>query len=441
MNVVIVGSGYVGLVSGACFAHMGNNVVCVDVNEAKISDLQKGIISIYEPGLAEMAQETSAKKLLSFSTNLSQALQTADIVFIAVGTPQGEDGSADLRYVLQVARDIGKLAIKDLLVVDKSTVPVGTARLVKETIDKELKLRAKNYEIDVVSNPEFLKEGHAIEDFLRPDRIVLGANNQKSIDLMLQLYMPFTDKSNKFIIMDLESAEMTKYAANAMLATKISFINEIANICAKVGADVNLVRKGIGSDARIGYSFIYPGCGYGGSCFPKDVQALIKTATTNGINPRLIKATQEVNELQKKLLTQMAKDYFKDLNSKTFAIWGLSFKPETDDMREAASLSVVTELIAQGARLKVYDPKAMNEAKNHYFKALDLDYKTDKYECLQDADALFLVTEWSEFKTIDFEKLKQKMKTPIIFDGRNLYDKKILKNIGITYHQIGAKNE
>jgi UDPglucose 6-dehydrogenase len=440
VRLCVIGTGYVGLVTGACFAQMGNDVVCVDIDEAKIEGLKNGIIPIYEPGLEGMVKDNSAKGSLSFSTDLCASLQNAQIAFIAVGTPMGEDGSADLRYVLSVAKGIGECMEKPLLVVDKSTVPVGTADKVRAKIQEVLNERGVNIEFDVVSNPEFLKEGAAIKDFMKPDRVVVGAQNEQSLEIMRELYAPFMMHHDRFIGMDTRSAEMTKYAANAMLATKISFMNEMANICERVGADINAVRNGIGSDSRIGYSFIYPGCGYGGSCFPKDVQALAKSATDLGYEPRILNAVEAVNEAQKSVLVQkIAKRFGQNLEGFTFAIWGLAFKPETDDMREASSIKLIEGLGKMGAKVIAYDPKAMDEAKSYYLKnALHVSYANNKYDTLNGADAVILVTEWQEFRSPDFIEMKQRLKNPIFFDGRNQFDKAKMHRHGFEYIQIGV---
>jgi len=440
MKLSMVGTGYVGLVTGTCFAEMGNRVVCVDIDEKKIEALKNGIIPIYEPGLEAMVKENRERGTLGFTTDIKDALQETDIIFIAVGTPQGEDGSADLRYVLKVAEQIGRNMVHDMIVVDKSTVPVGTADMVKETIQKELDKRGVDLKFSVVSNPEFLKEGSAIEDFMKPDRVVIGADDDEAMETMKELYAPFTHNHERFIAMDVRSAEMTKYAANAMLATKISFMNEIANICERVGADVNMVRVGIGSDRRIGYSFIYPGCGYGGSCFPKDVQALAKIAEDAGYEPKIIRSVEEVNRAQKRVLAEkVVKRFGEDLTGRVFAVWGLSFKPETDDMREASSITIINELTKRGAKIKAYDPKAMEEAKNFYLKDNEnVEYVKSKYDALDGADAMILVTEWKEFRSPDFEEMKQRLKTPIIFDGRNQYNLRKMERKGFEYRQIGV---
>ena len=440
MNIAVIGTGYVGLVTGTCFAEMGNNVICVDIDEKKIENLKKGIIPIYEPGLEPMVLDNYKKGTLHFTTNIKEALDKSDTVFIAVGTPMSEDGSADLQYVLAVAKDIGKYMTHYMVVVDKSTVPVGTADKVKETIQKELDKRGVDIEFDVVSNPEFLKEGAAIADFMKPDRVVIGAENEKAMEVMRELYRPFTMNKDRFIGMDVRSAELTKYAANAMLATKISFMNEMSQIAEKVGADINMVRHGIGSDSRIGYSFIYPGCGYGGSCFPKDVNALNKIALDAGYQPKIIPAVEEVNKDQKLVLVRKIVERFgDDLRGKTFAIWGLSFKPETDDMREAPSIIIIKELIKKGAKIKAYDPEAMKDAKEFWLKDVEVEYAPSKYDAINDADACVLVTEWKEFRSPDFEEMKKRLKNPIIFDGRNQYNKDKMKKLGFEYHQIGVK--
>lgn len=441
MNITVIGSGYVGLVSGTCFSEMGNRVTCVDVDLIKIEKLNKGIIPIFEPGLDQMVLKNVKKKNLFFTTELDNALKDSEIAFIAVGTPMGTDGSADLQYVLSVAKSIGKSMQKRLVVVDKSTVPIGTADKVKATIQAELDIRNSDLEFDVVSNPEFLKEGAAINDFMKPDRVVIGADSEVAFKLMKQLYSPFLRINDRFITMDIRSAEMTKYAANAMLATKISFMNEIANICEKVGADANQVRIGIGSDKRIGYSFIYPGAGYGGSCFPKDVKALTKIAKEHSYDSKLINAVEEVNDAQKLVIAQKIINRFgKDLTGFTFGIWGLAFKPGTDDMREAPSIYVIKELIKRGAMVKAYDPKAVNEAKEHYLNGVqNIDYVDSKYEVLKNSSALVLLTEWKEFRSPDFKELKNQLKNPIIFDGRNQYNTFNLKEKGFEYYQIGKQ--
>jgi len=441
MNITVIGSGYVGLVSGTCFAEMGNYVTCVDIDPVKIEKLNQGIIPIFEPGLENMVMNNVKNENLFFTTDLNKALQNSEIAFIAVGTPMGDDGSADLQYVLDVAKSIGQSMLKRLIVVDKSTVPIGTADKVKETIQKELDVRNSDLQFDVVSNPEFLKEGAAIADFMKPDRVVVGTDSDYATEKMKQLYHPFAMSRDRFISMDIRSAEMTKYAANAMLATKISFMNEIANICEKVGADANQVRIGIGSDQRIGYSFIYPGAGYGGSCFPKDVKALTKIAKENGYTAQLITSVEEVNDAQKLIIAQKIVTRFgKDLTGFTFGIWGLSFKPGTDDMREAPAIYVIKELVERGAQIKAYDPKAINEAKEHYLNGIqNITYMKSKYDVLNDSDALVLLTEWKEFRSPDFDEIKVQLKTPVIFDGRNQYSSFSLEEKGFEYYQIGKK--
>ena len=439
MKVGVIGSGYVGLVAAACFSEMGNTVICVDIDENKIESLKKGIIPIYEPGLDSLVLNNCSKGRLIFSININDVLSSSEVVFIAVGTPMGDDGSADLQYVLNVARSIGQNMSHHIVVVDKSTVPIGTADKVRKTIQDELDKRDSELTFDVVSNPEFLKEGAAIKDFMHPDRVVVGSNNGESTNLMKRLYAPFTVSSNRFISMDIRSAEMTKYAANAMLATKISFINEISNICEKVGADVNQVRNGIGSDSRIGYKFIYPGCGYGGSCFPKDVKALINISKQNSYLPKLISAVEDVNFNQKKILFKKVVSYFgKNLKNKKIAIWGLSFKPETDDMREAPSIPLINSLIEAGAEVNAYDPQAIEEAK-FYLKGLDVKYFDNKYNALENADALILVTEWKEFRSPDFKRILKLMNTNVFIDGRNQFNYYQMKEQGFNYSQIGVK--
>ena len=441
MKISVIGTGYVGLVSGVCFAQMGNKVTCVDIDEKKIEDLRQGIIPIYEPGLEDMTLENYKKRSIDFTTNSKEAIANSKICFIAVGTPMGEDGSADLRYVLAVAKTIGQSIENYIVVVDKSTVPVGTADKVKATIQAELDNRGVDIKFDVVSNPEFLKEGAAIQDFMHPDRVVIGADNQKAMDIMHELYAPFMKHHDRFIAMDIKSAEMTKYAANAMLATKISFMNEMSQICELVGADINRVRDGIGSDSRIGYSFIYPGCGYGGSCFPKDVQALAKTAKDFGYTPKILDAVEDVNYAQKKVMSdKVIKRFGENLEGKTFAVWGLSFKPETDDMREASSITIIKELTNRGATIIAYDPKARHEAEKHYLKGNEkVSYVDSKYDALKDADAVILVTEWQEFRSPDFDEMIKLLKNPIFFDGRNQFKKVKMEELGFEYFQIGVK--
>jgi UDPglucose 6-dehydrogenase len=438
MKVGIIGSGYVGLVAAACFAEMGNNVICVDIDNKKIDKLKQGEIPIYEPGLTDLVIGNQNRNNLTFTTDINNALADSEVIFIAVGTPMGDDGSADLKYVLQVAQSIGENMTKHLVVVDKSTVPVGTADLVTQTIQNALDLRKSDLTFAVVSNPEFLKEGAAIKDFMHPDRVVVGADNDDAMILMRNLYAPFTLSNDRFIGMDVRSAEMTKYAANAMLATKISFINEIANICEKVGADVNHVRTGIGSDKRIGYQFIYPGCGYGGSCFPKDVQALINIANNHGYNPELISSVESVNKAQKEVLfSKLTSQLGTDLSGKKIAIWGLSFKPETDDMREAPSINLIKSIVAAGGEVNAYDPKAIPEAK-FYLKDIEVNYHNDKYSLLDEADALILVTEWKEFRSPDFDLITSKMRGDLFIDGRNQFKKENIISKGLKYIQIGV---
>ena len=439
MRITIIGTGYVGLVSGTCFAEVGNKVTCVDVNTQKIEKLKQGIVPIYEPGLEEMVLNNVTHKNLFFTTNLTEAIKDAEVVFIAVGTPMGDDGSADLQYVLSVSQGIGEAMQGELIIVDKSTVPVGTADKVRATVQAALDKRGVQYEFHIVSNPEFLKEGKAIQDFLKPDRVVIGADNQYAFSKMKELYSSFFLQHERFITMDIRSAEMTKYAANAMLATKISFMNEIANICERVGADVNKVRIGIGSDSRIGYSFIYPGCGYGGSCFPKDVLALKKLAEEVDYKAELIEAVDNVNNRQKYVIAQkVIKKYGEDLTGKNFAVWGLSFKPETDDMREAPSIYIIKELVKRGATIQAYDPKAVHEAKICYLKDIPVTYVDSKYEALKGADALLLLTEWKEFRVPDFEEMAKQLKQKIIFDGRNQYNAFALPTKGWEYMQVGV---
>lgn len=438
MKIAIVGTGYVGLVTGTCFAEMGVDVTCVDIDEVKIANLKKGIIPIYEPGLEELVLRNFKSKRLKFTTSLPACLDEVEIVFSAVGTPPDEDGSADLSYVLDVAHTIGHNMTKYILVVTKSTVPVGTARKVKAAISEELKQRGVDIPFDVASNPEFLKEGNAIDDFMKPDRVVVGVESKQAEALITKLYAPFMINNFRMIVTDIPSAEMIKYAANSMLATRISFMNDIANLCELLGADVNMVRKGMGSDARIGSKFLYPGCGYGGSCFPKDVKALIQTAESNGYSMRVLKAVEAVNEEQKSLLYRKLLTLFEgDLRGRTIALWGLAFKPETDDMREAPSLVLIDKLLQAGAEVKVYDPIAMEEC---YRRIGDcVVYSAGMYEAAEQADAVMLVTEWKEFRLPSWKKLKEIMKTPYILDGRNIYDRKEAESEGFTILSIGRK--
>ncbi|MDR1783920.1 MAG: UDP-glucose/GDP-mannose dehydrogenase family protein [Dysgonamonadaceae bacterium] len=435
MNIAIVGTGYVGLVTGTCFSEMGINVVCVDIDAKKIESLKQGILPIYEPGLADIVQKNYRAGRLKFTTSLASCIDETEVVFIAVGTPPDEDGSADLRYVLEVARTIGQNIKKYTLAVTKSTVPVGTALKVKQAITDELRLRGLDIPFDVASNPEFLKEGSAVKDFMSPDRVVVGTESARAKELMERLYKPFTLNHYRMIFTDIPSAEMIKYAANAMLATRISFMNDIANLCKLVGADVNMVRSGIGSDARIGSKFLYPGCGYGGSCFPKDVKALIQTASKFEYDMRVLRAVEEVNERQKRILFEKLKRFYpNNLSGKTIAIWGLSFKPETDDMREAPSLVLIDLLLEAGCKIKVYDPVAMDECRRRYGDKIL--YSKDMYDASIDADALLMLTEWKEFRLPSWEVLKKTMKSPIIIDGRNIYDKKELQEMGVIYDCI-----
>ncbi|MDR2622179.1 MAG: UDP-glucose/GDP-mannose dehydrogenase family protein [Dysgonamonadaceae bacterium] len=435
MNIAIVGTGYVGLVTGACFSEMGINVTCVDVDSVKIQKLNQGIIPIYEPGLEDMVTKNFKAGRLKFTTDLLSCLDETEVLFNAVGTPPDEDGSADLRYVLDVARTVGQNINKYLLVVTKSTVPVGTAAKVKTVIQEELDKRGVSISFDVASNPEFLKEGTAIKDFMGPDRVVVGTESEKAKNLMERLYKPFTLNHYRMIFTDIPSAEMIKYAANAMLATRISFMNDIANLCQLVKADVNMVRSGIGSDSRIGSKFLYPGCGYGGSCFPKDVKALIKTAAQNGYEMQVLKAVEAVNENQKSILfKKLQKIFNNDFSGKTVALWGLAFKPETDDMREAPSLVLIDLLLKAGCNVRVYDPVAMNECKRRLNDQVT--YARDMYDAVLDVDALLLLTEWKEFRLPAWEVLKKVMKNPIIVDGRNIYDKNEMKANGFVYENI-----
>lgn len=436
MKIAIVGTGYVGLVSGTCFAEMGADVTCVDVNEEKINNLLQGVIPIYEPGLEEMVKRNVASNNLHFTTKLEECLDDVEIVFSAVGTPPDEDGSADLSYVLEVARTVGRHMNHYLVLVTKSTVPVGTAKKVKAAIQEELDKRGVQIEFDVASNPEFLKEGAAIKDFMSPDRVVIGVESEKAMKTLERLYHPFLLNSYRIIFMDIPSAEMTKYAANAMLATRISFMNDISNLCDLVGANVNSVRKGIGADARIGNKFLYSGCGYGGSCFPKDVKALLKTGEEYGYEMSVIKGVEKVNERQKHLLFEKFKKQFDgDLSGKTVAIWGLAFKPETDDMREAPALVLIEDLLAAGCQVRVYDPIAMTECKRRIGEVVY--YANDQYDALDNVDALMLVTEWKTFRLPTWNIVKKIMRTPLIIDGRNIYNREELENLGFVYEGVG----
>ena len=432
MKLAVIGSGYVGLVAGACFAEAGNHVICMDKDESKIKRLREGIIPIYEPGLETMVERNVKNRKLTFSTNMKETVENSDIIFIAVGTPPDEDGSADLSYVLAVAKSIGQHMKKPKIVVNKSTVPVGTARKVKEAIQKETDIDA-----EVVSNPEFLKEGAAIDDFMYPDRVVVGTSNPDVAETMKELYSAFVRTGNPILIMDEVSAELTKYASNSLLATKISFINEMANLCDRVGADVEKVRKGIGSDSRIGYSFIFPGVGYGGSCFPKDVKAIIRTANEYDFPLRVLSAVEDVNEDQKKILIPKILDFYKnDISGKTLTIWGLSFKPKTDDMREASSRIIIRELHERGAKIQAHDPAAMNEARRLGLDKI-ITLHEDNYDALKGSDGLIVVTEWLEYREPDFDKIKSMLNRPVVFDGRNIYNPKKMRDMGFEYFCIG----
>lgn len=437
MKIAVVGTGYVGLVTGTCFAEVGLNVVCIDIDQKKIDNLKQGILPIYEPGLDEMVKRNFDKGRLSFSTSLKDSIEGCEAAFIAVGTPPDEDGSADLKYVLGVATEIGTYMQDYMVVVTKSTVPVGTANKVRTALKNALNERKSNVDFDVASNPEFLKEGAAIDDFMKPDRIVIGVESEKAQEVMNRLYKPFLLNGHPCIFMDIPSAEMTKYAANSMLATKISFMNDIANLCEIMGADVNMVRKGIGSDSRIGHKFIYPGIGYGGSCFPKDVKALIKTADEHGYSMQVLKAVEQVNDGQKQVMFSKLSNYFGSLAGKTIAMWGLSFKPKTDDMREAPSLVIIGELLAAGAKVIAYDPVAMHEAER--ILGNKITYSIDQYATLEGADALVIVTEWPEFRSPDFAKIASTLKQKAIFDGRNIYEPEDLKALGFHYECIGRQ--
>lgn len=440
MNITVIGTGYVGLVTGACFSNMGNKVYCVDVIKEKIEGLKNNILPIYEPHLETIVKDNQKRGDLIFTTNLKEALDNTNIIFIAVGTPMSKDGSANLDYIFQAAENIADNIKHDSLIVIKSTVPVGTGFKVKELIESRLRKNKSNVKIDIASNPEFLKEGTAVEDCLHPDRVVLGAEKPEVFETLKELYSSFVFNHDRFILMDIKSSEMTKYVANAMLATKISFMNEIANICEAVGADVKNIRLGIGSDKRIGYDFIYAGCGYGGSCFPKDVQALINTAESNGYHPRILSDVEEVNKNQKKILVnKIIKHFGNDLSGLKFSIWGLAFKPGTDDVREATSIVVAREIIKKGGKIKVYDPKAVKEFKkaigSEYLDSIE--FFDNKYDVLNDSDSLILITEWKEFRNPDFDEIYNRLNKKIIFDGRNIYNKKLSK-YGFTLYQIGC---
>lgn len=435
MNIAIVGTGYVGLVSGTCFAEMGMNVICIDIDKKKINDLNEGKIPIYEPGLEELVKRNVKEGRLHFTNNLAVVINDVEVVFSAVGTPPDEDGSADLQYVINVAREFGQSINKYNLLVTKSTVPVGTAKIVKQVIKEELDKRKVEIDFDVASNPEFLKEGAAIKDFMSPDRVIVGIESEKAKQLMSRIYRPFLLNNFRVIFTDIPSAEMIKYASNSMLATRISFMNDIANLCIKVGADINMVRKGIGSDTRIGSKFLYPGCGYGGSCFPKDVKALIQTAKEHNYEMKVLQAVEEVNQYQKTVLFEKLNDYYKgDLEGKTICLWGLSFKPETDDMREATSLVIIDLLIKAGCKINACDPIAIPNCKRQVGEKVN--YFNDMYEAINNADALLLITEWKQFRVPDWNKIKQTMNLPLIIDGRNIYDAKELTNNGFTYLHI-----
>ena len=433
MRICIIGTGYVGLVAGTCLAEMGNEVICVDNDTKKLAQLKKGVIPIFEPGLEELIKANVAEGRLIFSNDMDKAVKNSLICFIAVGTPQGEEGSADLKDVFQVAENIAKSMNEYKVIVNKSTVPVGTAEKVANIIKKNT-----NFDFDIVSNPEFLKQGAAVDDFLKPDRIIIGSNSENATEIMQELYSPFLRTGNPVITMDIKSAEMTKYAANSFLAVKISYMNEIANICEKIGADIEMVRVGMCSDSRIGSKFMFPGLGYGGSCFPKDIKAMIKTAKEVGSEHKILKSTDEINKNQRKIFVEKILNRFgQDLSEKTFAIWGLSFKPKTNDMREAPSITIIEELLAHGAKITAYDPKAMDTAKEIFSNKIK--YAKNAYEALKNSDCLLLLTEWNEFRRPDFDKIKSLLKTPIIIDGRNQYEKKFLKENGIEYICIGKK--
>ncbi len=441
MKIAIVGTGYVGLVTGTCFSETGLTVTCIDIDKDKIDKLNKGIVPIYEPGLDDMIQNNVEKNRLFFTTDIKEGIKGAEAIFIAVGTPPDEDGSADLKYVLAVARDIGKYLEDYAVVVTKSTVPIGTSEKVRAAVKDELQKRGANVDFDVASNPEFLKEGDAINDFMKPDRIVVGTDNDKAKDIMRRLYHPFVLNGHPILFMDIPSAEMTKYAANAMLATRISFMNDLAVLCERVGADINWVRKGIGSDPRIGPKFLYAGTGYGGSCFPKDVKALIKTSEEHNHPLEILKAVESVNERQKSVLIDKMIHHFgatDAVKGKTFAVWGLSFKPNTDDMREAPSIVIINRLLELGAKVKAYDPVAMDEARR-IFGEEKIYFAKDQYDAAEGADGLFIVTEWNEFRLPDFKKLREIMNENLIFDGRNIFELDMMKDKGFVYHSIGRK--
>lgn len=444
MNLTIVGTGYVGLVTGTCFAEMGHKVYCVDIDEEKINNLKKNILPIYEPNLKELIVGNQSKNSLIFTTNLKEGLDDSTIVFIAVGTPMNNDGTANLKFVNTVAENVGENISHDMIIVVKSTVPIGTCDKIENIVNSKIKKRNLNAKIEIVSNPEFLKEGTAVKDCMQPDRIVIGAKNEKTFNIMKELYASFLLNHERFILMDVKSSELTKYAANAMLATRISFMNEISNICEKTGCNIKNIRLGIGSDKRIGYNFLYAGCGYGGSCFPKDVKALIRTSQEHGYNPKLLNDVENINESQKKLIAKkILKKYGKDLSDLSFGIWGLSFKPGTDDIREAPSLTIISELVKNGAKIQAYDPKGIGETKK-YFEKYDskilknIKFTEDKIDAIKNVDALILITEWKEFRNINYNELNKKMKKPVIFDGRNIYNQEIAKREGFELYQIGC---
>lgn len=433
MKISVIGTGYVGLVGGTCFAESGNDVICVDIDEKKIETLKRGKTPIYEPGLEELLKKNIHEKRLKFTTNLEEAVKKTDIIFLALPTPQSEDGSADLKHVLKVAKQIGKFMNGYKVIVNKSTAPVGTAFKVRDIIKRET-----GFEFDVVSNPEFLKEGAAINDFMKPDRVVVGTTSERAAKIMEDLYNPFVRTGKPILFMDELSSELTKYAANALLATKVTFMNEIANLCEKVGADVNNVRKGVGTDERIGPQFLFPGVGYGGSCFPKDIASLVKTSDNFGYNFKILKSVEEVNKEQKKIIVKKMINYFKNkLKNKLIAVWGLSFKPNTDDMREAPSITIINELLKHGAKIHAHDPVAIEEAKKKF--GIKIKYFENNYDALKGADALVIVTEWNEFRRPDFQKMKKLMRKTVIFDGRNIYDPNVMKETGFTYFGIGRR--
>lgn len=437
MRIIVIGSGYVGLVTGTCFSEMGNDVLCVDIDKKKINNLKNGIIPIYEPGLSEMIKRNISEGRLSFSTDIEDGIDDSQFIFIAVGTPQEDDGSADLKYVINAAHDIGRKIKKYTVIVNKSTVPVGTFKEVRKTIAEEIKQRGKAIEFDVVSNPEFLKEGSAIDDFMKPDRVIIGTDNERSTQLMKDLYSPFFRKGDRLLIMDIPSAELSKYASNAMLAARITFMNELSAICEKVGADIENIRKGIGSDARIGSAFLFAGLGYGGSCFPKDVKALIQTSNNLGLDAKILASVDKVNKEQRyRFIDKITKHFNNNVQGKTFSVWGLSFKPQTDDMREAPSIDIINKLREMGARIKAHDPVAMETAKAVFGKD-NIEYISNYYDALKGTDALLLLTEWHQFRKPDFDKIKSLMNNPVIFDGRNQYEPSVMKEKGLVYYCFG----